>query len=286
MKKVSICIPYYNSKKTLIRLLNSILEQSFKDYEVIITDDSPNVLEEEIIKRYPEVKYYKNENRLGPTANCNEAVRKSSGELIKIMHHDDWFNHKNALAEFVQMMDANPYCDIAFSGSLQVRGEDSYSRCMSDEFFSLLSEDYRYIYWKNEIGAPSATIYRHKDFFFDENLKWLVDVDLYLNILSHNSRFVHTINPLVCIGMSNTQVTNSCIENLEIQAYEYKYLYGKYSFFSNTKCYKTFIMKMIQCNIPYSKIKHEKIRFIDYSFLKLIEWMKHKKRTISSIRCN
>lgn len=246
MAKVSICIPAYNNERSVRRLLESIEKQKFKDYEVIITDDSDG---EEIGKLAEEkgyIKYYKNETALGAAANWNAAIGKSSGEYVKIMHHDDWFTDADSLQSFVDMLEQHPEAGLAFSGSRQEEEGRSYERFIAAEDAALIERDYRNLFLGNTIGAPSGTIVRRsvlenpadKDgqesengkegIAYDKNLTWLVDMDYYMNILKHNPRFVYTEKPLVSIGISKGQLTEACKDDKALHAFEYGYIYRKY----------------------------------------------------------
>ena len=111
MVKVSICVPAYKNPVGVERLLESIKVQSFTDYEVVVTDDSPDGSVEEVVRRaeVPGIVYVRNAVRKGATGNWNEAVRHASGEYIKIMHHDDWFTDRDCLARFVEMLEQEAY---------------------------------------------------------------------------------------------------------------------------------------------------------------------------------
>ena len=104
MPKVSICIPAYNRPDTLRRCLKSIAGQSFRDFEVIITDDSLTDNVEKAVNEFRDmlaIRYYKNNVRLGSPKNWNSAVRRANGKYIKIIHHDDWFSTENSLSIYV-----------------------------------------------------------------------------------------------------------------------------------------------------------------------------------------
>lgn len=122
MPKVSICIPAYGNPEGIRRLLDSIKEQTFTDYEVVLTDDSPDdsVRDAALESDMECLRYHKNEKRLGATGNWNEAVRRAKGEYIKIMHHDDWFSQPDSLERFVALLDGAPEAALAFCGSWQV----------------------------------------------------------------------------------------------------------------------------------------------------------------------
>ena len=183
MNKVSICIPAYNNKAGIERLLNSIKEQTFTDYEVIITDDSTTDDVKDVVSSCGlNVNYVKNQARDGSTANWNKAIDMASGEYIKIMHHDDWFTFDNSLEKMVKLLDENEGAVLAFSGTMQVGTKESYSRHIKREDALFIEKDWRNLYLGNTIGAPSSVIHRRCDKRYDVNLKWLVDMEFYMQL--------------------------------------------------------------------------------------------------------
>ncbi|MCI8844976.1 MAG: glycosyltransferase family 2 protein [Lachnospiraceae bacterium] len=233
MVKVSICIPAYNNEQSVRRLLASVEKQIFQDYEVIITDDSTGDGIGKLAEEKDYVKYYKNPVPLGAAANWNEAVGKSGGEYVKIMHHDDWFTDENSLGAFVDMLEQHPEADLAFSGSRQEEAERSYDRSISADDAALIREDYRNLFLGNTIGAPSAVIVRRsalrtEEIVYDEKLTWLVDMEYYMHILKGNPRFIYTEKPLISIGIDAGQLTETCRDNKELNAFEYGYICRKY----------------------------------------------------------
>ena len=104
--KVSICVPTFRQTKYLQKTLKSIGNQTFQDYEIILTDDTPDDAVKNLIETFNfhnRLKYFKNKEKLGSPENWNEAVRRARGEYIKIMHHDDWFVDENSLEKFVKI---------------------------------------------------------------------------------------------------------------------------------------------------------------------------------------
>jgi len=100
---ISICIPAFQGEDYLKRLLDSINIQTFKNYEVIISDDSPDDSVERLSENYSNsfrLIYQKNKEPLGSPANWNKSISLANGKWIKIMHDDDWFYDKYALEEF------------------------------------------------------------------------------------------------------------------------------------------------------------------------------------------
>lgn len=245
--KVSICIPAYENAEGIKRLLDSVRVQRYTDYEVIITDDSKGNSVKDLVneygKSYDELSnklvYSHNEERLGASDNWNRSIELAHGEYIKIMHHDDWFSDENSLGEFVKMLDDNPKAVIAFSGTNQVNidSNESYSRAIFDGDLAELKKDYRYLYIAQVIGAPSATIFRKTDIKFNGELTWLMDAEFYMNVFKNASipegysgeLFECSVKPLISIGISNTQLTESVRDDADINLFEYDYIMKEFS---------------------------------------------------------
>lgn len=231
---VSICIPAYEDIEGITRLLNSIAMQTFKDFEVVITDDTRDNRIQDVLRKFENkfrIRYKKNKDKLGATANCNEAVNNANGIYIKLMHQDDFFSFDDSLKLMIEMLDKNVDCDLAFTGTYQVSPNEKRARSISDSNFSKIERDYRYLFMGNYIGAPSATIFRNKKFLFDEKLTWLVDVELYMCILAQNNKIVKSDLPLISIGISDRQLTNLCKHNWMLQVKEYFYIYKKHGLY-------------------------------------------------------
>ncbi|WP_448863437.1 glycosyltransferase family A protein [Clostridium sp.] len=88
----SICIPTYNRAHTITRTLNSLVKQTFKDFEVIVVDDGSKDDTEKVVLQYKELvdlKYIKKENGGKHTA-LNKGIDKASGLFFMILDSDDW----------------------------------------------------------------------------------------------------------------------------------------------------------------------------------------------------
>lgn len=93
MPKVSVLIPLYNTKEEYLReAVESILKQSFTDWELLLLNDSPgNERLEEIVREYhdPRIRYGCNDRNLGITPSRNKLMERAEGEYLAIMDHDD-----------------------------------------------------------------------------------------------------------------------------------------------------------------------------------------------------
>lgn len=212
--KVSICIPCYQQAMDVRRLLDSILQQDYIDFEVILTDDSRDDEVEQVAADYrnrivektgeeTSFFYQRNPVRLGHVRNWNAALQKAGGEYIKIMFSDDWFTFPTSLSTFVRMLKEHPDAVLSFSGSRQsiLVGEESqknlkhlnrksegksWDRAADEAFLTALRKDFRILFQSDQIGAPSAILYRRGDAvqLFDEESGFASDVFLYMELLS------------------------------------------------------------------------------------------------------
>lgn len=89
--KVSVLIPVYNGSRVVRETLNSILGQDFKDYEVVIVNDTSTDDSEEVIKSVsdPRIRYFCNEQNLGYSENLEKCRTKARGEILFLMSQDD-----------------------------------------------------------------------------------------------------------------------------------------------------------------------------------------------------
>jgi glycosyltransferase involved in cell wall biosynthesis len=232
--KVSICIPAYKQTEYLAKLLDSIVLQKYKNYEIIITDDSPDDSVENVVKKYDFgecLKYIRNVKQLGSPENWNESIRLSSGEYIKIMHHDEWFNYEDSLTTFVETLDNNPGADFVFSAArgVNVQTKTTWLHRPTPGQLRQLKADPLLLYFGNFIGSPSNVMYRKcGNELFDKKLIWLVDFEFYIRLLQTNTRFVFINSDLVSsVHNAVHQISAQCVNDGKIQVSEHRYVYNK-----------------------------------------------------------
>jgi len=237
---VSICVPAYKEPELLGRTLRSIVIQNYQDYEVIITDDSPDDSVEKVVDSFSgkinKMYYYRNKVLKGAPNNWNEAISHACGKYIKILHHDDWFVNENSLGSFIQLMERYPEADFGFSACYACNEDGSvqFLHKAGQALIDKLRQDPQVLFLNNFVGAPSVTIFRNNvGILFDINLKWTVDFDFYMQVLKRNPNFAYNPEPLINItnGASH-QVTNSCQNNRQVELFEWFYIYRKNSIYN------------------------------------------------------
>ena len=218
---ISICIPAYKRVFYLKRLLESIKTQTFTDYEVIVTDDSPDDSVQQLCMQYSDqlpMNYSKNQYALGTPENWNEGIRKAKAEWIKIMHDDDWFSRADSLSQFYRLAVASPVTDFVFSGSSIFEHDQFKSDFKINSFqVRLLHKDPRNLFHRNFIGPPSVILHRnHQHLRYDNRMKWLVDVDFYIRFLQLFPNFQFTRETLVNVGFNEGQVTRQVLHDKKV----------------------------------------------------------------------
>ena len=115
--KVSVLIPLYNRKKFIVRAIDSILNQSYKNFEIIIIDDGSTDNVEKVllpvIKPEKKTTYIRHTNR-GPALSLNEGMKLAKGEFITFLDSDDEYG-KNHLSKRLKYFKDNPGTDLTYS---------------------------------------------------------------------------------------------------------------------------------------------------------------------------
>ncbi len=223
---ISICIPAYKRIEFLQRLFDSISIQTFKKYEVIITDDSPDESVQLFIKNYSgfeNVRYYRNQKVLGTPENWNESIRRANGKWIKLMHDDDWFAEENSLQLFYEAIIKNVTCSFFFSAYNNVDESTTFKSPVYLNWWGnfLLQRTALNLFKKQFIGNPSCILIRRDiNLFYDNNFKWVVDFEYYIRCLNKVKRYHYIDEALVNIGLNKEQVTNYAFRVPKVEIYE------------------------------------------------------------------
>lgn len=222
----SICIPVYKNVQYLKVLLESTWSQSFTDFEVVITDDTPDdSVEKWLQSQFPDkhYMYYRNPQALGTPENWNEAIRRASGQWIKLMHNDDWFYDSGSLAAFYQAVKAHPGTYFFFSAYENVYSHNGTCEEVRmgpfDKWFLRISP--LHLFRKVYVGNPSCTlIHASVKASYDNRLKFVVDFEYYMRLIQQGYNWVYIDKPLLKIGMHDEQVTQYTKYNPAVQVYE------------------------------------------------------------------
>ncbi len=231
---ISICIPAYKRVSFLKRLLDSIERQTYRQFEVVVTDDSPDNEVSDLCQSHPlsaTIRYFKNQKQLGTPENWNESIRRAGGGWIKLMHDDDWFLDPKALKVFAAAVVQYPATNFFFSEYTNVfldGGSNPGTRVhITREWQKRLERDPRTLLSSNRIGPPSVVLHKNvPGILYDSTLKWLVDIDFYIRFLQYSKLKLIAEN-LVAVGLGEEQVTKQVFRNPEVEIPENLYFLNK-----------------------------------------------------------
>jgi glycosyltransferase involved in cell wall biosynthesis len=203
--RISIAIPTHEmggkGPEFLVRSLNALREQTFKDFEVVITDNSLDDNIRQVLQLgnpYEPSKWgfpisYSKNPRKGMAPNTNEAIKNCTGDIIKILYLDDCLAHPNALR----------LIDEAFTPEVKW----VITACSTNDNPHYTGDIHQ---GNNKLGSPSVLAFRNSmsPLYFDENMTWLLDCDLYKRMYKEygEPKILRDIN--VNIGIGDHQMTN------------------------------------------------------------------------------
>ncbi len=120
MPRLSIGIPVFNGEEFLPELLDSLLAQTFRDFEILICDNASSDRTQQICCEYerrdPRIRYTRNERNVGAIANFNRVFALSTAPLFKWAAHDDLY-HEAYLDACVRLLEENPDTILAHTGT-------------------------------------------------------------------------------------------------------------------------------------------------------------------------
>jgi glycosyltransferase involved in cell wall biosynthesis len=218
---VSICIPAYKKTAYVVRCIESVLRQSYKQVEVIISDDSPDEDIKLAIEPFAgriNIRYYRNQPALKTPRNWNAALAHARGEFQVLMHQDDWYHTPGALQQFLDAFEKHPEADFVFCRNTAVdeAGKTTILQARP-KLLHTMQRHPNHLLLAQVIGPPSNTMLRRQvQTTYDERFIWLVDVDYYVRLLKQGFQYHYIDQHLVSIGLHADQATEFCRANVDI----------------------------------------------------------------------
>lgn len=170
---ISVIVPTYNRADLISETIESILNQTYKNFELIIVDDGSTDNTEEVIRKFKDsrIKYIKTDNWGGPARPRNIGIKKARGEYIAFCDDDDMWD-KRKLEKQIPHFQSSKIVGVASDAILI--GDTPYYRKKNYGRSKLGYVDYQYIdiLNGNKIMTSSCIVKRkilEKVRFFDEN---------------------------------------------------------------------------------------------------------------------
>jgi glycosyltransferase involved in cell wall biosynthesis len=230
-KKLSVAIPTWESygrgSKFLDDLLRTIEIQHFKNFEVVISDHSQNddvhnkVLE---FNSKFDIKYFRNRKKLGNSpSNTNTAIKKCSGEIIKIMFQDDFFYDDEAFEKiYYTLKDSDKMWLLNGCNHTDDDGNSFYW-----EHYPRFNPDL--LKGVNTISSPSVVAFkRESEVSFDETLVNFMDIDYYYGMREKYGDPVLYNDVLISNRVHKDSISNNIKNKEEMILTESEYCINKY----------------------------------------------------------
>jgi glycosyltransferase involved in cell wall biosynthesis len=219
--RLSVIMPVYNVEKYIVEAMDSVLSQSFRDFELIVVDDGSTDGTGRLIEQQsrvdPRVRVIRQPNSGRPSVPRNRGIAESKGELIVFLDGDDLFL-PNRLSAVVDVFDAHPDVDLVLNDLLSYDAEGQSTprtylrqfnfpdgardilKPIGDRVFVVGEELYRY---SSAVFCPMlmptvslrAARLRREPVWFREDMRCGEDIDLWFRLLI-DSRAAYVDQPL------------------------------------------------------------------------------------------
>lgn len=191
--KVSVLIPSYNYAHYLQEAIDSVLTQTFEDFELIIVDNCSTDNTEELVMEYLQknrrIQYFKNEENIGMYRNYNQALLLAKGEYIKFLNADDKFE-PTLLEKFVNILDNDSTISVVTSHRQYFGSKNDILIPPFTGKVEATTAILTSLKHGNWIGEPTTVMFRKNNLnlgLFDISLLMFADQDMWLRYL----RFGH-----------------------------------------------------------------------------------------------
>lgn len=184
---VSVIIPTYNRANFIIDSIESVLAQTYSNFEIIVVDDNSSDNTAEVIApylyKYNFISYVKHDTNRGGSAARNTGAKMCKGEYIAFLDSDDKW-HESKLEKIIHTFKQDSQIGLVYSDFYAVNAntkEVNYNYCLNpkDSYFSILCENF--------IGTTSLIVLKKEVFDsvggFKEGLPSCQDWEFYINVL-------------------------------------------------------------------------------------------------------
>jgi glycosyltransferase involved in cell wall biosynthesis len=180
--RVSVVMSVFNGEKYLRNAVESILSQTFADFEFIVIDDGSSDRGSEVIKAYkdPRIRFSCNEQNMGLTRTLNMGLKQARGEYIARMDCDD-VSLPDRLTRQVAFMDSNPNMGACCTWALDI---DETGKVIGRRE-TPIGEKLDNFYWQGTPLIHPAAMFRFKQScgpWYDETMRFAQDYELWLRI--------------------------------------------------------------------------------------------------------
>ena len=232
---ISICIPLYNAEKFIKKTINSVLNQTKKDFELLIVNDCSTDSSLEIVNSFKDdrIRILQNDHNLGMHKTMNRCIEEASGKYILILCNDDLIT-EDCLSQKFSIMEKYENVNLVFSASAIINENDETIMerypFKQSQYFVGRKIAKRSFETKNVFAEPSNVLIRKsaaiKAGGFDEKIKYSIDWEYWLRLCSMGDAFY--INRVLSkFRISDSSMTTQLMKRRKIIFAEDKYFSEK-----------------------------------------------------------
>jgi len=182
---ITVVIPTHNRASFLKRAIDSVLSQTWKDFELIIVDDASTDNTAEIIRSYYDsrIVYIRHQENKGGSAARNSGILQAKGRYIALLDDDDEWAPTKLEKQFIKFQDVSEKVGIVYSG-FEVKDQDR--KVIERRLPEFKGNLYMRLLERNMIGGSSTPLIKRECFdaagLFNESLRSCQDWDMWLRI--------------------------------------------------------------------------------------------------------
>jgi glycosyltransferase involved in cell wall biosynthesis len=217
---LSVVIPIYNGKRFLISTIESVRNQTYPDWDLILcdngsTDGSVAMLEEYLEKIADSRIRLVHQEHISFAQDWNRTIGHASGDLIKVLPSDDILL-PSCLETQVKLLRENADVGFVSSGKhlIDASGKKYFERSpLKEGRYDWSTLGHRLVYAiVNLVGEPGGVLFRRELLLryglFDDNFKYFIDVDMYIRLLQQTNLYI-TERPLYQFRVHGSSVSAS-----------------------------------------------------------------------------
>lgn len=226
MPKVSIIVPAFNAAPTLLQTLDSLLNQTYRDFEILLVDDGSTDATRRLAEAYcadPRMRVVRQSNR-GAAGARNTGIAMARGRYIGFCDADDMW-HPQKLATHVAHLDTNAAVGVSYSATTMI---DEDNRPLGTfERPRLLDISAEHLFRRNPVGTVSSVVARRdaledlsyrpysekdRDWIFDETLRAFEDFECWLRLALTTSWKIEGVHGLLTRQRVNVSALRNGID--------------------------------------------------------------------------
>lgn len=220
--RVSVCIPAFNAADYLHQAVQSVLEQNYQDFEIVIVDNCSTDHTRSLVSELQQsgngrIRFYQNDRNIGLVGNLNRCLDYAKGTYIKFLCADDLLL-PGCLEQMVAGLDAQQSIKLVAGGRsiIDKHGRKLTVRRYSSSNVLVLGKQAitECLFGSHYIGEPTAVMFRKSDLQggFREDLPQVLDIDMWFRLLEQGD-LLYIGEPLCAIRQHASQMTHANIKS-------------------------------------------------------------------------